>query len=169
MSSEVGSEGLDLQFCDSLVNYNLPWNPMVVEQRIGRIDRVGQQSSILHIYNLVIAGTIEEKIYNRLLDRIGIFRAALGDLEAILDDKSIRTWQDLSNLESDIYTQNLSEDEINEKIDQAAVAIEVEKRNLADLETNLDQSFANDSYMQQEIEKINSNKQYITSCNQCDF
>ena len=45
---------------------------MVVEQRIGRIDRVGQQSSILHIYNLVIAGTIEEKIYNRLLDRIGI-------------------------------------------------------------------------------------------------
>ena len=163
LSSEVGSEGLDLQFCDSLVNYNLPWNPMVVEQRIGRIDRVGQESSILHIYNLVIAGTIEEKIYNRLLDRIGIFRAALGDLEAILDDKSIRTWQDLSNLESDIYTQNLSEDEINEKIDQAAVAIEVEKRNLADLETNLDQSFANDSYMQQEIEKINSNKQYITS------
>ena len=163
LSSEVGSEGLDLQFCDSLVNYNLPWNPMVVEQRIGRIDRVGQQSSILHIYNLVIAGTIEEKIYNRLLDRIGIFRAALGDLEAILDDKSIRTWQDLSNLESDIYTQNLSEDEINDKIDQAAVAIEVEKRNLADLETNLDQSFANDSYMQQEIEKINSNKQYITS------
>ena len=84
-------------------------------------------------------------------------------MEVILDDKSIRTWQDLSNLESDIYTQNLSEDEINEKIDQAAVAIEVEKRNLADLETNLDQSFANDSYMQQEIEKINSNKQYITS------
>lgn len=163
LSSEVGSEGLDLQFCDSLVNYNLPWNPMVVEQRIGRIDRVGQQSSVLHIYNLVIEGTIEEKIYNRLLDRIGIFRNALGDLEAILDDKSIRTWQDLNNLESDIYTQSLTEEEINEKIDQAAVAMEVEKRNLADLETNLDQSFANDSYMQQEIEKINSNKQYITS------
>ena len=55
---------------------------MVVEQRIGRIDRVGQKSKRLHIYNLVIKGTIEDKIYTRLLDRIGIFKGALGDLEA---------------------------------------------------------------------------------------
>lgn len=162
LSSEVGSEGLDLQFCDSLVNYNLPWNPMVVEQRIGRIDRVGQQSDKLHIYNFVISGTIEERIYDRLLDRIGIFRNTLGDLEAILDDQSVKTWKDINNLESEIYTQKLSKEEIDELIDQSAVAIEVEKRNLAELENNLDESFANDSYMQQEIEKINTNKQYIT-------
>ena len=83
-----------------------------------------------------------------------VYSGSLGDLEAILDDKSIRTWQDLSNLESDIYTQNLSEDEINDKIDQVAVAIEVEKRNLADLETNLDQSFANDSYMRKRLRRL---------------
>ena len=66
LSSEVGSEGIDLQFCDALVNYDLPWNPMVVEQRIGRIDRIGQENKIIHIYNLIISDTIEEKIYERL-------------------------------------------------------------------------------------------------------
>ena len=163
LSSEVGSEGLDLQFCDSLVNYNLPWNPMVVEQRIGRIDRVGQKSKKLHIYNLVIKGSIEDKIYSRLLDRIGIFKDALGDLEAILDDEGVRTLHDLQNLESEIYSQNLTEKETNTIIDQAAVAFETERRNLLDLESSLNESFANDNYMQQEIERINTSKQYITT------
>lgn len=163
LSSEVGSEGLDLQFCDSLVNYNLPWNPMVVEQRIGRIDRVGQKSKRLHIYNLVIKGTIEDKIYTRLLDRIGIFKGALGDLEAILDDDAVSTLKDLKNLESNIYSQNLTEKETDEIIDQAAVAFENESKNLKELENSLDESFANDNYMQQEIERINTNKQYITT------
>ena len=54
LSSEVGSEGLDMQFCNSLVNYDLPWNPMVVEQRIGRIDRFGQESEKVNIYNIVV-------------------------------------------------------------------------------------------------------------------
>ncbi len=85
LSSEVGSEGLDMQFCDALVNYDLPWNPMVVEQRIGRIDRFGQKSPIVNIYNLVVKDSIQEDIYTRLLDRIGIFRGCIGDLEAILD------------------------------------------------------------------------------------
>ncbi|GAI82223.1 unnamed protein product, partial [marine sediment metagenome] len=64
LSSEVGSEGLDLQFCDALVNYDLPWNPMVVEQRIGRIDRMGQESKVINVYSFALKGTIEEKIYN---------------------------------------------------------------------------------------------------------
>ena len=55
LSSEVGSEGLDMQFCNSMVNYDLPWNPMVVEQRIGRIDRFGQKSPTVNIYNIIVA------------------------------------------------------------------------------------------------------------------
>ena len=51
--TEVGSEGLDYQFCDTIVNYDLPWNPMRIEQRIGRIDRRGQKSSVVHIYNII--------------------------------------------------------------------------------------------------------------------
>jgi SNF2 family DNA or RNA helicase len=84
VSTEVGSEGLDFQFCHHLVNYDLPWNPMVVEQRIGRIDRFGQESRVVHIHNLVVHGTVEDTILNRLYARIGIFERSIGNLESIL-------------------------------------------------------------------------------------
>ena len=84
LSSEVGCEGLDYQFCDGMVNYDLPWNPMRVEQRIGRIDRHGQKSPTVVIYNLITPGTVDAEIYQRCLIRIGIFRQALGGSEEIL-------------------------------------------------------------------------------------
>ncbi len=86
LSSEVGTEGLDYQFCDSLVNYDIPWNPMRIEQRIGRIDRRGQKSESVAIKNLVVAGTVDAVIYHRCLKRIGVFRRALGGSEAILGE-----------------------------------------------------------------------------------
>lgn len=84
LSSEVGCEGLDYQFCDALVNYDLPWNPMRVEQRIGRIDRYGQKSETVMIYNFITPGTVDAEIYERCLLRIGVFRQALGGSEEIL-------------------------------------------------------------------------------------
>jgi len=84
LSSEVGCEGLDYQFCDCLVNYDLPWNPMRIEQRIGRIDRYGQESETVAIYNLITPGTVDYDIYQRCHLRIGVFRAALGGSEEIL-------------------------------------------------------------------------------------
>ncbi len=87
LSSEVGAEGLDFQFCDILVNYDLPWNPMQVEQRIGRLDRFGQTHERIRIYNFCIAETIETRIFERLYERIGIFQSSIGDLEAILGDE----------------------------------------------------------------------------------
>lgn len=84
LSSEVGCEGLDYQFCDALVNYDLPWNPMRVEQRIGRIDRYGQKSETVVIYNFVTPGTVDADIYERCLLRIGVFHQALGGSEEIL-------------------------------------------------------------------------------------
>ena len=86
LSSEVGCEGLDFQFCDCLVNYDLPWNPMRIEQRIGRIDRYGQQSETVAIFNLVTPGTIDADIYSRCLWRIGVFQHAIGGCEEILGD-----------------------------------------------------------------------------------
>ena len=67
LSSEVGSEGLDLQAASVVFNYDLPWNPMVVEQRIGRLDRIGQRSKVISIVNLVLENTIEDRILLRLL------------------------------------------------------------------------------------------------------
>ncbi len=86
--SEVGCEGLDYQFCDCIVNYDLPWNPMRVEQRIGRIDRKGQQSESVAIVNLITPGTVDADIYERCLVRIGVFENALGGSEEILGDIS---------------------------------------------------------------------------------
>lgn len=84
LSSEVGCEGLDFQFCDFLVNYDLPWNPMRIEQRIGRVDRYGQKSETVAIVNFVTPGTVDADIYNRCLWRIGVFHHAVGGSEEIL-------------------------------------------------------------------------------------
>uniref|UniRef100_A0A7V4G6K1 Helicase n=1 Tax=Desulfobacca acetoxidans TaxID=60893 RepID=A0A7V4G6K1_9BACT len=84
--SEVGCEGLDYQFCDCIINYDLPWNPMRVDQRIGRIDRHGQRSPTVAIFNLITPGTVDADIYERCLWRIGVFHQALGECEEILGE-----------------------------------------------------------------------------------
>lgn len=86
--SEVGCEGLDYQFCDTMINYDLPWNPMRIEQRIGRIDRRGQKSEAVRIYNMITDGTIDAVIHNRCLSKIGVFEASIGDCSEILGDIS---------------------------------------------------------------------------------
>ncbi|WP_339862478.1 helicase-related protein [Paremcibacter congregatus] len=84
LSSEVGCEGLDFQFCDFMINYDLPWNPMRIEQRIGRIDRYGQKSETVAIVNFITPGTVDADIYERCLWRIGVFQHAVGGSEEIL-------------------------------------------------------------------------------------
>lgn len=169
LSSEVGSEGLDMQFCSCLVNYDLPWNPMVVEQRIGRIDRFGQQSEKVNIYNFVLLDTIVEDIYSRLLDRIGIFRESIGDLEAILDiemeqnGKRITVKEALNNLEKDFYSDKLTKEEAEAKKRDIELAIENEKIHLKEIEDGLTNTLTNDSYFQDEINKIDKNNAYVTS------
>ncbi|MCB9935913.1 MAG: DEAD/DEAH box helicase family protein [Planctomycetes bacterium] len=86
LSSEVGCEGLDFQFCDLIVNYDLPWNPMKVEQRIGRIDRYGQKSEAVAIVNMITPDTVDADIYERCLLRIGVFEHAVGGSEEILGE-----------------------------------------------------------------------------------
>ena len=167
LSSEVGSEGLDMQFCNSMVNYDLPWNPMVVEQRIGRIDRFGQKSPVVNIYNLVVAGSIQEDIYIRLLDRIGIFKGTIGDMEAILDAPitagSTVTIQDVYNkLERELYTSKLTDAETKRKIDEISQAFENEKEIIRHLEEGMTDTLTNDAYFQNEIQRILHNNAYVT-------
>lgn len=167
LSSEVGSEGLDMQFCNSMVNYDLPWNPMVVEQRIGRIDRFGQKSPTVNIYNIIVADSIQEDIYIRLLDRIGIFRGTIGDMEAILDAPLERggsvTIQDVYNkLEKELYTSRLTEEEKRRKIAEIELAVANEKENIKHLEEGLDNALTNDAYFKDEIKRIQNNNAYVT-------
>ena len=169
LSSEVGSEGLDMQFCNSMVNYDLPWNPMVVEQRIGRIDRFGQKSPVVNIYNIVVANSIQEEIYLRLLDRIGIFRGTIGDMEAILDaqievEGRVMTIQDVYNrMEKDFFTKDLTKEERERKISEVERAIENERENLKHLQEGLSNTLTNDAYFRDEINRILYNNAYVTS------
>ena len=84
--SEIGCEGLDYQFCDTMVNYDLPWNPMKIEQRIGRIDRFGQKSAAIAIYNMIVEDTVDARIYDRCLERIHTFESSIGACDSILGD-----------------------------------------------------------------------------------
>lgn len=84
LCTESASEGLNLQTCGVLINYDMPWNPMRVEQRIGRIDRIGQDYAEVWIYNYFYLDTIEDRIYQALKDRINWFEAVVGNLQPIL-------------------------------------------------------------------------------------
>lgn len=84
LCTDAAAEGLNFQFCGALINYDMPWNPMKVEQRIGRIDRLGQQFETIRIINLLYENTVEADIYQTLRDRIGLFGAFVGKLQPIL-------------------------------------------------------------------------------------
>jgi superfamily II DNA or RNA helicase len=126
LSSEVGSEGIDLQFSRVLVNYDLPWNPMRVEQRIGRLDRLGQQAESILIWNLFYGETIDSRIYERLYEKLDLCRKTLGDFEALLGDE-------VRKLTNDLLSGHLTDEQQRARIDQTALALanlEQEQHNL---------------------------------------
>tara|TARA_R110002124_G_scaffold8655_6_gene45785 strand:- start:3265 stop:6288 length:3024 start_codon:yes stop_codon:yes gene_type:complete len=127
LSSEVGSEGIDLQFCRFVVNYDLPWNPMRVEQRIGRIDRLGQTAERISIINLYVENTIEDRVLMRLYDRIDVFRESIGDLEEILGDITEKLMIELLNPE-------LTDEERTQRAEHTALAIQNKRQQQNELE-----------------------------------
>lgn len=83
IATESGAEGINLQFCHHVINYDLPWNPMKLEQRIGRVHRLGQVQDV-QIYNLAIRNTIEDHMLNVLHGKIEVFENTVGELDQIL-------------------------------------------------------------------------------------
>jgi hypothetical protein len=120
VATRAGTEGLNLQFCNVLVNYELPWNPMVVEQRIGRIHRIGQTRDA-YIINLAAEGTIEAHILTLLDQKIRLFELVVGELDVILGD-----FGGADALEKQLTTAFLSskdEGEFKKEVDQIGDAI----------------------------------------------
>lgn len=157
LSTEVGSTGLDLQFCHNLVNYDLPWNPMVIEQRIGRIDRIGQLAPVINIYNLVHVGTIEQQIYYRLYERLKIFEQTIGGIEDIINKDNDFIVKQIESL----YKYELTAEEREQRLEQVQVAIENNRLGIEKVQSELDGSFSNDFHFQNEIQTIEQNKKYI--------
>lgn len=125
LCSEVGTEGLDYQFCDTLVNYDIPWNPMRIEQRIGRIDRRGQRSEAVAIINILTHGTIEAEIYDRCLSRIGVFHHAIGGSEQILGDVTAAIVNIATNLQMEPHERQAA---LRQLADNDIARIEEEQR-----------------------------------------
>lgn len=155
LSSEVGSEGLDFQFCKVMFNYDLPWNPMKVEQRIGRIDRFGQKSPKVSIYNFIASGTIEDRIYNRLFSRIRIFEESIGDLEEILGDV-------LRELTQKIYTKELTPEQEEKLADQAANAVLNRKQEMDEFERSKNEFLGQDAIFFDDVREAEATGKYVS-------
>lgn len=83
LCTQSGGEGRNIQFCNTLINFDVPWNPMAIEQRIGRIDRIGQDREVF-VFNLVTRGTLEERVLALLEEKISMFELVVGEVGAIL-------------------------------------------------------------------------------------
>ncbi len=89
VSTEAGSEGVNLQVANVLVNYDLPWNPMIVEQRIGRVQRLASEYKHVSIFNITLRGTFEDFIVGRLMEKLQMAANAIGDIDALLQGSDI--------------------------------------------------------------------------------
>lgn len=114
LTTEAAGEGRNLQFCHVMVNYDLPWNPMQIEQRLGRIHRIGQTRDVI-LTNLVTSGTIEDRILSVLEAKITLFELVIGELDMILGRV-----EDDFDFESAVFTAHVesrSDDELAERLE----------------------------------------------------
>jgi len=152
LTSEVGGEGIDLQSASVLVNYDLPWNPMVVEQRIGRIDRIGQQAKRLVIVNLVIENSVEEYVLQRLFDKIRIFKDSIGELDEILGEE-------IERLTTSALRGELNREEIERVVEQSGNALANRIHNAQQLMGRVDGLLAADQALLDEIGSVAGERQ----------
>ncbi|UFT97755.1 DEAD/DEAH box helicase [Radiobacillus kanasensis] len=119
IATEAGGEGINLQFCNNMINYDLPWNPMRLEQRIGRIHRFGQEKDV-HIYNFAIRNTIEDHVLNLLYEKIQLFERVVGSIDAILADLNIK---DVEKEIHSIFSESSSDGEARIKLENLSSVI----------------------------------------------
>ncbi|EMA23821.1 DEAD/DEAH box helicase [Haloarcula marismortui] len=124
VSTDAMSEGRNLQFCNIMVNYDLPWNPMRVEQRIGRIHRIGQKREVF-VFNMALEGTVEEYVLERLYHKIDLFQQTVGELSTILT----RLEDSGKGFEDEIFERLVDADsEVNLENDFEQMAIDLEEQ-----------------------------------------
>ncbi len=115
LSTDSGGEGRNLQFCHILVNFDLPWNPMRIEQRIGRLSRIGQQKDV-YIFNLSSRGTVEDRVLEMLDRKINLFELVVGELDLILG--RLGEERDLEETIMEMVATSRSDDELTERFEQ---------------------------------------------------
>ncbi|GJD19915.1 hypothetical protein RIVM261_048710 [Rivularia sp. IAM M-261] len=135
LCTESASEGLNLQNCGVLINYDMPWNPMRVEQRIGRIDRIGQRYSTVRIHNFYYDGTVEAKVYRKLRDRINAFATVVGNLQPIL--AQVPTFIERAAMSADPEEEDVLMSDFESVIEAPLGRLSIEEMTTMDLEADI--------------------------------
>lgn len=156
LASEVASEGIDLQFSSIVVNYDLPWNPMRIEQRIGRIDRIGQKAERILIWNIVLADTLDDRVCTRLLDRLNVFEQALGAAEGILGEQ-------VRSMSYELLRHRLLPAEEDQVIEQTRLALFNNATLQERLEEQASRLVAHGDYLQIKISAARELNRYVSA------
>ena len=155
LSTEVGAEGVDLQFCRLLVNYDLPWNPMKIEQRIGRLDRIGQSASKINILSLLHEDTIDFRIHEILFEKLEVSRTYLGDFEPVISEK-------IDGLTTALLSRRLTEEEAIARIEATADAIEYLRRQERELEEEAPGLTAYGDYILDRVSEARNRRRWLS-------
>ncbi|ANV85863.1 helicase (plasmid) [Picosynechococcus sp. PCC 7003] len=135
LCTESASEGLNLQTCGVLINYDMPWNPMRVEQRIGRIDRIGQTFPRVIIHNFYYDGTVEARVYQRLRDRIHAFSSVVGTLQPIL--AKVPTLIEQATMSADPQEEDVLFSEFDHALDAPPLQVTLDDMVQMDVEADI--------------------------------
>lgn len=155
LCTEVGSEGLDMQFANKLVNYDLPWNPQRVEQRIGRIDRHGQKADKIIVLNFTITDTIEDNVLARLIERVKVFRDTIGPLGQVIG-------QIVSQLREDLLNPSLTHEQRAERVQKYEQALVMKAKAEERFQQERHSLLGQDSNFTDDIRNIQQNRRYVT-------
>ncbi len=140
VSTESGSEGRNLQFCHAVCNYDLPWNPMRIEQRIGRLSRIGQARDV-HVFNLAGAGTIEADILALLEAKINMFELVIGEVEMILGN--LDEEREFEDIVVDLWAASESDDDFRRRMEALGDQMVQAKRSYLEQAAYEDRTFGN--------------------------
>jgi superfamily II DNA or RNA helicase len=117
VATDIGGEGQNLQFCSTLVNFDLPWNPAQIEQRIGRLHRMGQTEAV-RVFNLCAKGTVEDRVLDVLDRRLHLFELVVGEMDMVLG--TLTDERDLEERILALYAESRSENDVDAGFDRIA-------------------------------------------------
>ncbi len=141
LASETGGEGRNLQFANTIVNYDLPWNPMRIEQRIGRLHRIGQTQDV-YIFNFCYANSLEEYILKVLHEKINLFELVVGEIDTILGQMGEEF--DFGQEVVSLWLQNQSDREREEAFEELGSQLLQAKHSYAEIQEYEEELFGED-------------------------
>ncbi len=169
ISTEAGGEGRNLQFCNVLINYDLPWSPLKIEQRIGRIHRFGQPKDV-YVYNFSTKGTVAERVLQVLTKKLKLFEESIGTPDVLLGQ--IEDGMNLNSIFMDMASKRRSIRKINSEIDDKLMIARESYEKLTDLTITKKMDFNYDEYYRITLQdRQYSNKRienFVNTLRKCD-